>query len=94
MWNASAAGTRSSSDSSAALLARLGYGVGVLRERVAATAYYELESAEEENRLRIGTELQQQSTGMGNLALDLYGERRTSLSGSENAIMLESSLGF
>ncbi len=85
---------RSSSDSSAALVGRLGYGAGVLQEQALATAYGEFESASEENRLRLGAELRQQSAVAGSLALDIYGERSDTLSGSEDALMLETSLGF
>ncbi len=88
------ANTGNLSGSNAALVAWLGYGAGVLQERALATAYGEMESASEANRLRLGAELRQQRTVVGRVTFDLYGEQRNSLSGSESAIMLESSLGF
>lgn len=57
------------------LRARLGWGEGVLDDRMLATVFAESVLREDVNQLRLGTELRNQPTGFGKIRLELFGER-------------------
>lgn len=79
----------------AAIRARLGYGIGLMRERALATLYGEVRDSGEERGLRLGAELREIATRLGAFGFDIYGKREDSRrSGADNTIMLEGRLGY
>ncbi len=94
MWSDSGSGIRESQASGAALLARLSYGTDILWKRALAMTYGEMEGNANGRRVRLGAELQQMEAVMGSISVDLYGERSSGASGSDNAVMLETAIGF
>lgn len=77
----------------ASLLARLAYGVDALQGRALATAYGEVKGSGEldgKRRLRIGAELRERGSALGQFRIELYGEREEAAESSSNrSLMLE-----
>ncbi len=96
LWNADSSGDMSpSSSDSLAMSARLGYGLGAIRERTLATLYGESEAGESYGSLRLGAKVQGRKGALERLSLDLYGEREERrFQTPEQAIMLEARVGF
>ncbi len=83
------------SSSSAALSARLGWGMDTMRGRALATVYGETEDDGDDRRLRLGGEMREMDTAFGRFQLGVYGERDTDGPASrDRAYMLEGKLGF
>lgn len=97
VWNADSSyglTDLSRSNGGAALRARIGYGVGVMNDSGLATLYSEVETDQEEERLRLGTELSELGTRAGDLTIGFYGEQSESGTGQNSAIMVKGSFGF
>lgn len=94
MWSAADYSDSRSNYDGAALTLRLGYGAMAMREHALLTLYSETESGSQDQRLRVGTELQGQNGLLERLRFDLYLEQRSRQSAPQNsAVMLEARLG-
>ncbi len=95
MWGAQDLDSYASSKSGAAMKAHLGYGIGILDERVLATPYTEAETGNEERSLRLGVDLRGMESALGQLSIDMYGEHgERDAEDAESRMMLEARLGL
>lgn len=96
MWNSGPdLNAFDSADTGMAYRARLGYGLTAFGGQAVETVYGEIESGESEVVLRLGVELRETGTRMGQFRLKLYGEREEEGARSaQDAVMLEGHLGY
>lgn len=99
MWSDASLDARSFSDSAgeagASMRARVGYGVGAIRQRVLVTPYGEVKTADNDQKLRMGVEMLGNNAGLGRMKVELYGERHMSESDeTDDRLLLETRLGL